>query len=358
MHNILVINPGTTSTKIAVYRDHMELYRESVEHAEEELKPFSRAIEQFSYRKECVLASLAGHGIAPDALDCIVSRGGMLPPCKTGAYGINEDMVAYVSSEKNLREHISNVGCAIAYAIAAPLAIPAYIYDPVVVDELEPIARVTGLLEIQKQSRGHALNTRAMAHKCAKEILCRPFAECTFIVQHLGGGTSVWLFDKGRAIDMYSDDDAGFAPERCGKLQAEQLIELCYSGKYTYREMLKKVRGNAGLRAHLGTADVRQVERMIDGGDERAALVYDAMIYGAAKGIGDLATVVSGKVDRIILTGGVAHSRRLTDALRRRVEWIAPVEVMPGEFELEALAAGALRVLKGEEEPREFVWNR
>lgn len=358
MHRILVINPGTTSTKIAVFEDQTELYREAVEHTDDELKSYFRAIDQLGFRKECVLASLGRHGVGLDSLNCVVSRGGMLPPCETGAYAINEDMLAYVGNEQNLREHISNVGCAVAYAIAAPFYIPAYIYDPVVVDELAPVARITGMPEIQKQSRGHALNTRAMAHKCAQETLHKPFAECTFIVQHLGGGTSVWLYHKGRAVDMYSDDDAGFAPERCGRLQAEPLIELCYSGKYTYKEMLKKVRGNAGLRAHLGTADARQVQRMIDAGDERAALVYEAMAYGTAKGIGDLATVVCGKVDRIILTGGVAYSKRLTDEIVRRVSWIAPVELMPGEFELEALAAGALRVVRGEEAPHAFVWNR
>ncbi len=356
MHRILVINPGTTSTKIAVFEDQTELYRETVEHSDSELKPFSKAIEQLSFRKACVLASLDRHGIAVATLQGVVSRGGMLPPCRTGAYTINEDMVAYVSAEGNLVEHISNVGCAVAYDIAAPLGLPSYIYDPVVVDELSPVARITGLPEITKQSRGHALNTRAMARRCAEEVVGKPFEQCTFIVQHLGGGTSVWLYHNGQAIDMYSDDDAGFAPERCGKLQAAPLIELCYSGKYTYREMLKKVRGNAGLRAHLGTADARQVERMIDEGDQHAALIYEAFAYTTAKGIGDLATVVAGQVDRIILTGGVAHSKRLTQEIARRVSWIAPVELMPGEFEMEALAAGALRVLRGEEEPHAFVW--
>lgn len=357
MHRILVINPGTTSTKIAVYEDQTERYRESVEHPEEDLRQFSRAIEQLDFRKNCVLASLAAHGVEADSLDCIMARGGLLPPCETGAYEINDDMIAFVSAEGNLNEHISNVGCAVARAIAAPLGIPAYIYDPVVVDELAPVARVTGLPELMKQSRGHALNTRAMAHRCAAEILCKPFEECTFIVLHLGGGTSVWLYHMGRAIDMYSDDDAGFAPERCGRLQALPLIELCFSGKYTRREMLKKVRGNAGLRAHLNIADARQVERMIAAGDAHAALVYEAMASTAAKSIGDLATVVCGQVDRIILTGGVAHSKRLTGEIARRVSWIAPVELMPGEFELEALAAGALRVLRGEEEPRAFIWK-
>ena len=186
----------------------------------------------------------------------------------------------------------------------------------------------------------------------------KPFGECTFIVLHMGGGTSIWLFHNGRAIDMYSDDDAGFAPERCGRLQAGPLIELCFSGEYDRHAMGKLVRGNAGLRAHLGTADAREVEKMIDAGDEHAKLVYDAMAYGAAKSIGDLATVVCGKVDRIIITGGVAHSKRLTNEIVRRVEWIAPVEVMPGEFELEALSSGALRVMQGKEKAHEFVWER
>lgn len=357
MQRILVVNPGSTSTKLAVYDDDKELFRESIEHTEEELLPYARCIDQLEFRTDCTLAALRRRSIPLESLTAVVARGGMLPPCRTGAYLVNDDMLAYVRAGHLAKEHISNVGCAVANAIAAPLGIPAMIYDPVVVDELEPVARITGLPEIEKQSRGHALNTRAMAHICAEKIMHKPFEECTFIALHLGGGSSVWLFHNGRAIDMYSDDDAGFAPERCGRQQAGPLIELCFSGKYDRAQMGKHVRGNAGLRAHLGTADAREVERMIDAGDGHAKLVYDAMAYGAAKSIGDLATVVCGKVDRIIITGGVAHSKRLTGEIKRRVEWIAPVEVMPGEFELEALSSGALRVMRGVEAPHEFVWK-
>ncbi len=354
---ILVINPGSTSTKLAVFDGERELFRDSVAHSGEETGRFHRAIDQLDFRKGCVLASLERHGVPLSSLTCIVSRGGMLPPCKTGAYAVNADMLAYVNDDRLIAEHISNVGCAVADAIARPLGIPAYIYDPVVVDELAPIARVTGLPELPKESRGHALNTRAMAYKCAAETLHRPFDACTFIVLHLGGGVSTWLFHEGKAIDMYSDDDSGFGPERCGRLQAGPLAALCFSGKYTRAEMAKMIRGKGGLKAHLGTSDAREVEKMIDEGDEHAALIYDAFAYSMAKSAGDLATVVCGRVDRIILTGGVAYSRRVTEAIRKRVEWIAPVEVMPGEYELEALAAGGLRVMRGEEKPREFVWK-
>ncbi len=357
MERILVINPGSTSTKLAVFEDETEIFRDSITHSEEETGRFIRAIDQLEFRTQCVLGALERRHIALSSLTCVVSRGGMLPPCETGAYAVNDDMLAFVKADHLVAEHISNVGCAVADAIARPLHIPAFIYDPVVVDELQPVARITGLPLLPKESRGHALNTRAMAHKCAAEVLHKPFEQCTFIVLHIGGGVSSWLFHEGRAIDMYSDDDAGFGPERCGRLQAAPFAALCFSGDYTRAQVAKMIRGQAGLKAHLGTSDAREVEKMIDAGDEHAALVYDAFAYTMAKSVGDLATVVCGKVDRIILTGGVAHSKRLTGAICKRVDWIAPVEIMPGEFELEALAAGALRVMRGEEQPREFVWK-
>ena len=357
MERILVINPGSTSTKLAVFDADKELFRLSIEHDQRETAKFLRAIDQLDFRKECVLNALKEHDIPLESLSCIVSRGGMLPPCQTGAYDVNADMLRFVNSDHLVKEHISNVGCAVAHAIAEPLNIPALIYDTVSVDELIPEARITGVPELPKESRGHALNTRAMARKCAEEILHKDFDKCTFIVLHLGGGVSTWLFQNGRAIDMYSDDDSGFGPERCGRLQAAPLVALCYSGKYTEAQLAKLVRGNAGLKAHLGTSDVREVERMIAGGDEHARLIFSALGYSLAKGIGDLATVVSGKVDRIILTGGAAHSKALTGNIISHVEWIAPVEVMAGEYELEALASGALRVLRGEEKPHTFGWN-
>ena len=356
MERILVINPGSTSTKLAVFNDDKKVFSSTVTHSDEELSQFTWVMSQRDFRANAIEKELTANGYSLSEFTCIMSRGGMLPPCSSGAYKINQAMLDYCYNQKH-DAHISNVGCAVAMLLSerAGREIPCYIYDPVSVDELAPIARITGLPEITKISRGHALNTHAMAHRCAKEIMHKPISECTFIVQHLGGGCSVWLIDKGYSIDMYSDDDAGFAPERCGKIQAMSLIKMCYNGKYSFSDMTKKVRGNAGLRAHLGTSDARKVEEMIASGDEHAKLVYEAFAYGVAKGIGDLATVVKGKVDRIILTGGVAHSKMLTDWIRERVEWIAPVEIMAGEYEMEALAEGGLRVLRGEEIARDEI---
>lgn len=351
---ILVINPGSTSTKLAVFENGEKVYATNIKHTDEELAAFDWVMDQRDFRTQKIEENLKNTGYALGDFTCIMSRGGMVPACASGAYRINQAMVDYFYGQKG-DAHISNVGCAVAQSLSQKSGkdIPAYIYDPVTVDELAPIARITGLPELPKVSRGHALNTHAMAHRCAAQIM-KPISECTFIVQHLGGGCSVWLIDKGYSIDMYSDDDAGFAPERCGKLQAMNLIKLCYSGKYTFEEMAKKVRGNAGLRAHLGTSDAIKVEEMIASGDENAKLVYEAFAYGIAKGIGDLATVVKGKVDRIILTGGVANSKMLTDWIKERVEWIAPVEIMAGEYEMEALAEGGLRIMNGVETAHEF----
>ena len=356
MEKILVINPGSTSTKVAVFEDEKQLFSRTIRHSDDELKRFSWVMEQLDFRTESVIGALEEANFDISTLTCIMSRGGMLPPCPSGAYRINDDMVNYMYAQK-VDVHISNVGCAVAYKLAKKLGVPAFIYDPVTVDELQPIARITGVPELPKVSRGHALNTHAMAHICAREVMHKPIEECTFIVQHIGGGTSVWLIDKGYSIDMYSDDDAGFAPERCGKLQAMDLIKLCYSGKYDLKQMSRMVRGNSGLKAHLGKSDASEVEKLIADGDEHAKLIYEALAYGIAKGIGDLATVVKGKVDRIILTGGVAYSKMLTDWIKERVEWIAPVEIMAGEYEMEALAQGGLRVLRNEETAHEFKYN-
>lgn len=285
-----------------------------------------------------------------------MARGGLLPPVPSGAFIINKDMIDYVYANK-INVHISNLACVLANAIAEPLGIPAMVYDPVSVDELEDVARVTGMPEISKVSRGHVLNSRAMARKCAEEIIGRPLNECTIIVDHIGGGCSTWLVHKGKCIDCYSDDDAGFAPERCGKIQAMDLAMLCYSGKYTKAEMSRYIRGKSGLSALLGTSDALEVENMIKNGDEHAKLVYEAMARGHAKGIADLASVVCGKVDRIVITGGLANSKMLMDMMRPHIEWIAPMVVLPGQFEMEALAAGGLRVLRGEEKAHEFKWE-
>lgn len=356
MEKLLVINPGSTSTKIAVFEDDKKTLSETLRHEDSELAGFSWVMEQIDYRRELIERFLREKGVEPSTFTCIMARGGMLPPVPSGAFPINQDMVDYMYTIK-VGAHVSNIACVIAYNIAKEYGIPAYVYDPVTVDELSPIARITGIPELPKISRGHALNTHAMAHRCAKEVMGKPTAECTFIVAHLGGGCSVWLIDKGYSTDMYSDDDAGFSPERCGRIQALELVKLCYSGNYTLEEMAKKIRGNAGMRAHLGTSDAREVEARIEAGDEYAKLVYDAFAYGIAKSIGDLAAAVKGKVDRIILTGGIAYSKLVTGLITSYVDWIAPVELMAGEYEMEALAEGGLRILRKEETPHTFTWK-
>ncbi len=357
MEKILVINPGSTSTKIAVFEDEKKVLNLTIRHPDEDLAAFSWVMEQVDYRAQLIQDALEAQGFDMGALTCVMARGGQLPPVPSGAFPVNQDMVEYLYTVKE-GAHVSNIGAVIAHRFAKELSIPAYVYDPVAVDELAPIARISGMPECPRESRGHALNTHAMAHRCAKEILHKPVSECTFIVCHLGGGCSTWLIHQGLSIDMVSDDDAGFCPERCGRVQAMPLVKLCYSGKYTFMEMAKKIRGNAGLKALLGTSDAREVEARIAAGDEYAQQVYEAFAYSTAKGIGELATVVKGKVDRIILTGGVAYSKMIADWIKEYVGWIAPVEVMAGEYEMEALAEGGLRVLRGEEQPHEFVWQK
>jgi butyrate kinase len=353
MERILVINPGSTSTKLAVFDDDKRIMAVTVRHPLEEVKHFKWVMDQFDYRMELINKALEENGIAKETLTCVMARGGLLPPVPSGAFTVNQAMIDYFYAAK-VDTHISNLACVLADAIARPLGIPAMVYDPVAVDELDEISRITGMPEIPKKSRGHVLNSRAMARKCAEERLHKTLEDCTIIVLHIGGGCSAWLSHKGRLIDCYSDDDAGFAPERCGRLQAMDLAMLCYSGKYTKEEMSRYIRGNSGLKAYLGTSDGMEIERMIESGDEKAKLLYDAMALSHAKGIAELAAAVNGKVDRIVITGGLAHSKLFTEMLTKRIEWIAPVEIMAGEFEMEALAAGGLRVLRGEEKAHEF----
>ena len=357
MERILVINPGSTSTKIAVFDDDRQIMSTTIRHPLDELKSFTWVMDQFDYRMGHIEKALSENGIDKSTLTCVMARGGLLPPVPSGAFTINQDMIDYFYAAK-VNVHISNLACVLADAIAKPLGIPAMVYDPVAVDELEDVARITGMPEIPKASRGHVLNSRAMARKCAEEVLGKRLEDCTIIVDHIGGGCSTWLVHKGRCIDCYSDDDAGFAPERCGRVQAMDFAMLCYSGKYTKDEMSRYIRGKSGLAALLGTSDALEVEKMVVNGDEKAKLIFEAMARSHAKGIADLASVVCGKVDRIVITGGLANSKLLMDLIRPHVDWIAPMEVMAGEFEMEALAAGGLRVLRGEEKPHEFRWNR
>lgn len=351
---ILVINPGSTSTKIAVFRGAEKVFDETLRHSREELAPFRWVMEQAAFRRAAIEGALTAHGFDLAELDGICARGGQLPPCESGTYLVDQAMVDYMYTVKNAA-HASNLGCVLALELAQPRKIPAFICDPVSVDEMTDEARVTGLPELPRTMLGHALNCRAMARRCAEEVLHKPLEDCRLIVLHLGGGASARLFIGGRMVDGVRDDEWMFAPERMGGVSLQPLVHLCYSGKYTEKDIMDFIRGRGGLAAHLGTADAREVERRIAAGDAHAKLVYDGMLYSAARAIGGLAAAADGQVDRVILTGGIAHSQYVADYLTKKLSFIAPVEVMAGEFELEALAAGACRVLEGQERLKVFA---
>lgn len=352
-YKILAINPGSTSTKISLYEDEKEIFTKTLEHPVEEIEKFDKVIDQFEMRKDVVLSFLKEKNFDIKELSAVVGRGGMLPPVRSGAYEVNELMLKTLR-EKPYMEHASNLGAPIAYEIAKDAGVKAYIYDSVRTDELNEIARISGMPDLPRTSTSHVLNSRAMAIKVAQKYGKR-YNEMNFIVAHLGGGISLSVHEKGRIVDIVSDDEGAFSPEAAGRVPCRSLIELCYSGKYSKKDMLKKLRGNGGLKAYLGTTDARQIEKMIEDGDEKARVVYEAMAYQVAKSIGELATVVEGNVDVIILTGGIAYSEMITSWIKKRVKFIAPVEIMPGQNEMESLAYGILRVLRGEEEAREYT---
>lgn len=351
---ILAVNPGSTTTKVAVYAGEKELYKDVVAHTTADLSGFKRIQEQFVMRKEAILASLARNAFPIESIDAVVGRGGLVKPIPGGVYTVNEDMV------HDLRhgisgEHASNLGGLIAYEVSRELGVPAFVVDPVVVDEMEPIAKLTGFPELSRRSIFHALNQKAVG-RTAAAALGKKYEESTLIIAHLGGGISVGVHVNGRVVDVNNalDGDGPFAVERAGQLPAGELIRLCFSGRFTEAELLARVRRQGGLVGQLGLNDAREVERRIAGGDERARLVYEGIAYHTAKEIASLAAAVSGKVDAVVLTGGLAHSEMLTGWITARVQFLAQVLRFPGEEEMSALVQGALRVLNGEEPAREY----
>ena len=352
MYKILAINPGSTSTKIAVYEDDKQLFVQSLDHDRSVLAPFETIIDQFELRRDIVLEVLREHGVDPKELSAVVGRGGILPPVHSGAYEVNQAMIDQFRY-KPAGQHASNLGALLAESIAQLAGVKAYIYDPVTVDEMMPIAKITGLPQISRIAMAHNLNMRASAIRYAKENSLA-YSELSLVVAHLGGGSSLTLHHNGRIIDAISDDEGPFSPERAGGLPGHQLIDLTVKMGCDAKEMKALLRGKSGLYAWFQTTDAREVEAMIDKGDEQAALVYEAMALNIAKNIGKLAVVVDGKVDAVILTGGLVHSKRLSAWVKRKVEFIAPVILMPGENEMESLAGGALRVLRGEETARVY----
>lgn len=357
---ILTINPGSTSTKIAVFAEAAngepeEIYKESVEHDAGALAAFATMNDQLPYREKMVKESLASHSISVASLSAIVARGGLLPPIQSGAYTVNEDMV-YMLTYQPDHEHASNLAAIIGYDLGKPYNIPVYIYDGVTVEEMDSVVMLTGRPECKRKGMGHNLNMRAMALKYAKEHGVA-YKDCTVIVGHLGGGISVSLHHNGKIADIMSDETGPFSPERAGALPIYQLIREAFQEGMTEKAMMKRLKSQSGLYAYLGTKDSRDVERRIQAGDEKAKLVYEAMALNIAKCICSEAALVNGAVDAIILTGGIAYSHLFTDMIRNRVSFLAPVICYPGENEMYALAGGGLRVLRGEETPKEFVRN-
>lgn len=352
MYKILVINPGSTSTKVSYFEDEKEVRAKKIEHPVEELKRFEKIFDQYEFRKGSVLEFLKENNIDVKDLSCVVGRSGVLRPISAGTYIINDKMLEDLKNATI--EHASNLGAPIAYEIAKPLNIPAFVVADVTVDEFPDIARISGLKEMQRKSRFHALNTRYVAIKRA-EMLGGKITDFNFIVAHIGGGISVVAFEKGRAIDVNDPSSSGpFSPERPGGLPSIDIVEMCYSGKYTKEKIKKLLMGEGGIVSYLGTNDLREVEKMIDEGNEYAKLIYEAMAYQISKDIVANAVVLKGKVDEIILTGGASKSERLTNLIKDRVSFVSNIFIFPGEMEQEALCFGALSVLRGEEKPKEY----
>lgn len=352
---ILTINPGSTSTKIAIFDNEKPVFEEVLRHSNEEIAKYDTIFDQYEFRKNVILETLNEKGINLTKLAAVVGRGGLLKPIAGGTYKVDENMLKDLKVGV-LGEHASNLGGAIAYEIAQQLNIPSFIVDPVVVDEMEDVARISGMPEIDRKSIFHALNQKAVARRAAKEA-GKKYDEMNFIVAHLGGGISVGAHEKGRVVDVNNalDGEGPFSPERSGGLPVGDLAKLCFSGKYTHADIKKKIKGSGGLVAYLGTNDGRDVVKMIEEGDQKAELVYKAMAYQVAKDIGSCATVLKGKVDAIILTGGIAYDKMFTGWIKDSVGFISEVIVYPGEDEMIALAEGGLRVLRGEEEPKLYL---
>ena len=350
---ILAINPGSTSTKLAVFEDETPRLVRTLRHSVEELSAFPQVTDQFDFRKDLVLRELDADGI-PLAFNAVIGRGGLFKPIPGGVYEINGQMLH--DAKCAARPHACNLGCLIAAELAARIpGCRAFIADPGVTDELDEVSRITGSPLMPRITIWHALNQRAIARRYAREQGTR-YEDLNLIICHLGGGISIGTHLRGRCIDVNNalDGEGPFSPERAGTLPAGALIDLCYSGRFTREELKKRISGHAGLAAHLGTTDIPAIVARIAGGDEHAGLVLDAMIYQTAKSIGAAATVLYGQVDAILLTGGIAHSDYVVSRLKERVSFLAPVHVYPGEDELEALAQNALGALRGELEVQEY----
>ncbi|MBR0374399.1 MAG: butyrate kinase [Mogibacterium sp.] len=344
MYRLLVINPGSTSTKLAVYEDEEKVFQESVTHSMEELAPFEKIADQLDYRMAKIRPALERSGFKPSDFDVIMARGGILPPLKTGGYIVNDDMLWQLKN-KPAGEHASNLGALIADEIGRADGVPAYIYDAVCADDIPDKIRYTGLPEMKRRGTGHNLNIRATAMKYATDR-GKTLKDVSIIVVHMGGGASAAVFKDGIRQDMINNNDGPIAPERSGALPLDEVIAAVTKDPQGFK---KKLRTASGIMGYLGTNNVLEVERRMYAGDEYAKEIYDAMIMTVAKCVGKLAVVVAGDVEAIVLTGGIAHNKYYVNKMSELVSFIAPVVAYPGEDEMRSLAMGGLRILKGEE---------
>ncbi len=354
-YRLLIINPGSTSTKIGVYDGEHEVLVETLRHSSEEILSYETIYDQKGFRKGVILDVLKNKNFDIKTLDAVVGRGGMLKPMPGGTYEVDDLMIEDLKIGVQ-GQHASNLGGILSKEIADELGIKAFIVDPVVVDELQEVSRISGLPELPRKSKFHALNQKAVAKRYGKES-GKGYENLNLIVVHMGGGVSVGAHKNGRVIDVNNalDGDGPFSPERAGSVPAGDLITMCYSGKYTESEMHNRLVGKGGYVAYLNTNDARDVLKLKEDGDEYGSLIYDAFIYQVSKEVGSIATVLKGNVDAIILTGGIAYGKKVCDDINSYVGWIAPMVVYPGEDELLALAQGAIRVLSGEEKPEKYV---
>ncbi len=353
-YRILAINPGSTSTKISVFQNEKEVWSAKINHSNGELAGFDHIFDQYDFRKDVIENELekAGYDIA--SFDAIVGRGGVLYPVEGGTYEVAEELLEDLRAGVQ-GEHVSNLGAPIANELAQEAHCPAFIVDPVVVDELEPLARFSGHPDLPRRSIFHALNQKAVARKASADIN-KTYAQVNLIVVHLGGGISVGAHKAGRVIDVNNalNGDGPFTPERSGGLPVGDLTALCFSGKRTLPEVKKMIKGAGGIVAYLGTNDMMYVEEEIKNGNDEYALIYEAMAYQVSKEIGAMATVLEGNVDAIVLTGGIAYDKNFVEMIRSHTDFIAKILVYPGEMEMEALALGGLRVLQREEKAKVY----
>lgn len=350
----LIINPGSTSTKIGVFEDETLLFEETLRHSTEEIAGYASIVDQKDFRKDIILNLLDSKNFDINSLNVVVGRGGMLKPIPGGTYAVSDSLLEDLKTGVQ-GQHASNLGGILAREIGDSIGVPSYIVDPVVVDELDDIARYSGVPELPRTSVFHALNQKAVAKRYAKEN-GKSYDSLNLVVVHMGGGVSVGAHENGRVIDVFNalDGDGAFSPERAGAVPSGALIKMCFSGQYTEKEIYKKLVGNGGFNAYVGTNDMRDVEKMVNDGDKKADEAREAFIMQVAKDIGSMACVLKGKVDQIIVTGGIAYDKHVVAGLKERAGFIAPFTVYPGEDELLALTQGALRVMNGEEKAMEY----